>query len=98
MVHAFTASEGFALLALLFVAGLFGLRMCRATLRSPTAIALRMEAVFSMLKQDSYSSLSTPQRAVVLAALYASETPPELSTQRARSRGLHNTQRCIDES
>ncbi|MNV79380.1 hypothetical protein D3C71_1729300 [compost metagenome] len=91
MVHAFTASEGFALLALLFVGGLCGLRMCRAMLRSPTAFDLRREAAIAMTKPASFSSLNSHQQAAVFRAL--SECGPRrvASIQPDLSRGFQNT-------
>ena len=96
MGHAFTASEGFALLALLFVVGLFGLRMCRAMLRSATASDLRREAVISMLRPASFSSLNSHQQAAVFRALSECGPRRAASMQLAPSAGCQSGPRCIE--
>ena len=91
MVHASTGLEAWMLLAALFVVGCFGLRMCRAMLRSQTASGLRLEAATSMLKRESFCSLSSHQQAAVFRAL--SECGPRrvASIQPDLSRGFQNT-------
>lgn len=87
MALAFTAVAGLISLLAAFAAGCFGLLMCRAMLRSPTASDLRREAVSSMLRQANTSNLTTPQRAAVLRAFCASEIRQGASSHPARSRG-----------
>ena len=95
MVHEFTAAAAWTMLAAVSAAGYFGLRMCRAMLRSPTASDLRREAAIEMMKRESFSSLNSHQQAAVFAALSASGTPREKSTLQGLSRGFqtHPTQR-----
>ncbi|MNY42964.1 hypothetical protein D3C86_1778930 [compost metagenome] len=96
MVHAFTASEGFALLALLFVGGLCGLRMCRAMLRSPTAFDLRREAAIAMTKPASFSSLNSHQQAAVFRALSECGPRRAASMQSGRLAGSLSHPRCTE--
>lgn len=90
MVHEFMGQGAWTLLAALSVVGFFGLRMCRAMLRSQTAFDLRREAVISMTRQASFYSLSSHQQAAVFAALYASAPRPERSTPQGRFHGFQN--------
>ncbi len=87
MVLVSTVQGALILLAALSVVGFYGLRMCRAMLRSPTHIDLRRVAVMSMLKQESFSCLNSRQQAAVFRALSECGTPPGASTHLARLAG-----------
>lgn len=87
MVHEFTALAAWMSLAGVSVAGCFGLLMCRAMLRSPTASSLRREAVSSIIKRESFSCLNSHQQAAVFRALSESAPREGASTLPGRSPG-----------
>lgn len=90
MVPEYMAVVAFLKLAVLAAAGFFGLRMCRLTLRSKTALDLRREAVTSMLRQESYCCLTSHQRAAVFIALSACGEAREGSNHAALSHGFQS--------
>ena len=96
MVLASTVSGAWTLLALLSSVGVFGLLMCRAMLRSPTASDLRRVADIATMQLASCSSLSTRQREAVFLALSASAPRLEPSMLLARSRGFRQAKPCTE--
>lgn len=87
MALEFMAVEACLKLAVLAAVGYFGLRMCRLMLRCKTALDLRREAVTSMLRQESFCSLTSHQRAAVFIALSACGEAREGSNHAVRFPG-----------
>lgn len=90
MEHEFTAAAAWTMLAAAAAVGCFGLRMCRAMLRSASAGDLRRAAVIEMMRRESFFCLNSHQQAAVFAALSECGIPRASSTGMslpARSRG-----------
>lgn len=97
MVHEFTVLAAWMSLAGVSVAGFFGLRMCRVTLRSPTATDLRRAAALSMLTPANTSRLNSHQQAAVFRDLSECGTPHEKLTHAARFHGGNKlAKQCIE--
>lgn len=87
MVHEFTVAGAWTLLAVVSVAGFFGLRMCREILKSESPGSLRRAAALSMLEQVNTFNLNGHRRAVVSVLLSEYARHPEKSTHVAPFHG-----------